>query len=212
MFAGSPNTACSAIMALFYISTLIMQGWLLVLFFLLFCPSEKLVKGHLSSLKDFQESLNISPFCNSSVTLTSAADWAEIKQGLNVSGAGSTRQESNIKSSLCFHWSKSLIWFYIPPIFQGLFWGQNSLGLVYLLFERRPYIANNIPDPLKSTIIIYKDYILPESYICLTLLFHEKALLKHFLHSYCIWYPPRMSSKFAMPSMVPARFVECVGT
>lgn len=55
--------------------------------------------------------------------------------------------------------------------------------MVYLFFERRSYIANNIPYPLKSTIIVYKDYILPASYLCLTLLFHGGALLKHFLHS-----------------------------
>lgn len=57
-----------------------------------------------------------------------------------------------------------------------------------LLSERRSYIENNILDPLKTTTIIYKDCVLPASYLCLTLLFHGGALLKHFLHLqlYCI--------------------------
>lgn len=122
---GSLSTACSAIIAPFYISTFLTQGWL----FVLFCPFLLHPWEICLQLRAICHLLQTSPFCNSSVTLTSAGDWAEIKQGLNVSEAGPIRQENNKKSLFGFHWRKNLIWVYIPLAFWGLFPGQNRLGL-----------------------------------------------------------------------------------
>lgn len=109
-----------------------------------------------------------------------------------------------------FHWSENLIWVYIPLAFWGLFPSQNSLGLcLYALWKSatwRQYPSSTE----KSQIIIYRDYFLPASYLCLTLLFYRGALLKHFLHLKLYFISTK--DVFKLCHVVSARIVKCLGT
>lgn len=116
----SSSKACSVIIALFYISTLLSPSWLLFIFspFVLY-PWEI----HLR-LRAICHLLQTFPFCNSPATLTSTRVWAEVKKGLNVSEACPIRQQNYIKSRYGFTGAK-------------IYSDYTSLWLSYISFQAK---------------------------------------------------------------------------
>lgn len=114
----SIESSCKACSALFYISTLLSQSWLLFLFspFIL-DPSEiYLWLRAICHLQTF-------PFSNSPATLTSTRDWAEMKKRSERLRSLPYKTRKLYKIKVWFHWSRNLIWLYISLAFLHLFPG-----------------------------------------------------------------------------------------